>query len=130
MFHIPSLKAAMKDAGYAVTPGDSMNAKDTAAYLDFAYHKFGLSNFQASYGLSYPVTVTSKLPGHPDNPMTPKVEAKQPEALIPPVVFPPPTPKPHPINIDDLAKPGAGVPGEIVETPDEVAEDEHEEAAE
>lgn len=117
MFHIPTLKNAMKDAGYTVSEGDSMNAKDTAAYFDYVYHKFGLSNAQAGYGMVYPTTVTSAIPGHPANPATPKDEVKQVEALMPPVVFPPPTPKPHPINIDDLAEPSTSVPGELVEEP-------------
>jgi hypothetical protein len=116
MFHIPSLKAGMKEAGFVVTEGENMTAKDMAAFYDYAHRFFGLDKAKAAYGLAYPSTVTSAIPGHPANPNTPK------EALLAPVVFPPPSNTPDDSEDDQLARTQYGkVPGELVETPGEVS---------
>jgi len=139
MFHIPTLKSAMAEAGLVVTDGPQMNHKDLAAYLDFARRYFGISQVKAAYGLAYPSTVSSAIPGHPDSLVKTAVLQASPvatvEALMPPVVFPPPTPKPVIPNINDLAKPA--IPGEIVDVPGDIPEsvpkeepEEHEEELE
>lgn len=132
MFHIPSLKAAMKDAGYPVSDSVfTMSVDDLRHFYDYAYHKFGLSKEKAGYGLAYPTTVSATMPGHPDNPETPKVELTatpdETQALIPPVTYPTPTPQPSPININDLANPAVT---EVTETPaDETEQTEQAETA-
>src|SRR5271168_3527177 len=115
MFHIPTLKSAMAEVGLITTDGETLNAQDMGAFYDFAHRYFGLTKIQAAYGLAYPSTVTSRFPGHPDTEV--KATLAPVEALMPPVVYPPPTPKPVIPNINDLAKTSeandAAVPGEL-----------------
>jgi hypothetical protein len=117
MFHIPSLKAGMKAAGFTVSEGANMSAKDMSEFYDYAYRFFGLNKAKAGTGLAYPSTVTSAIPGHPANPDTPK------EALLAPVVYPAPSNTPDDSEDDQLAHIFAKVPGELVETPGEVSGD-------
>jgi len=115
MFHIPSLKAGMKEAGFVVTDGPSMNAKDMSEFYDYAYRVFGLNKAQAGNGLAYPSTVTSAIPGHPANPATPAVEEPV-EALIPPVIFPAPVVPSTPDDSEDDEL--SHTSGEVIETPE------------
>jgi hypothetical protein len=135
MFNITTLKAAMRQAGFLLSEGDALTAKDMSAFYDYAHHHFGLSKEKAAYGLAYPSTVSALLPGHPDNPDTPKAEAAgigAPEALLPPVVYPPPVPQPHPINIDDVAQiePPVADAAEEAGAEDEVADEAADQAPE
>jgi hypothetical protein len=121
MFNIPTLKSAMAEVGLTTTEGETMNARDMQAFYDFAQRFFGLTKVQAAYGLAYPSTVTSRLPGHPDNEPKDAVEA-----LMPPVVFPPPTPKPVIPNINDQANPES-TPSETVDVPGDLPNESDEE---
>jgi len=119
MFHIPSLKAGMKAAGFVVTDGASMTAKDMSEFYDYAYRVFGLNKAQAGTGLAYPSTITSAIPGHPANPATPAAEApaEPVAALIPPVIFPAPVVPSTPDDSEDDEL--SHTSGEVIETPAE-----------
>lgn len=107
MFNISSLKAGMKTAGFVVSEGENMTAKDMSEFFDYAHRFFGLDKAKAAYGLAYPTTVSATMPGHPANSDTPK------EALLAPVVFPPPSNAPDDSEDDQLAHISAEVPGEV-----------------
>ena len=128
MFHIPSLKEGIKAAGFIVTEGADLTAKDLEAFYHWAHFVHGLSKEQASYGLSYPSTVSSAIPGHPNNPNNPNNPmnlGSTVEPVLPnpdttlPVTYPAPTPNPQHFN-DNLPKPTV----EALETPTEVKQEE------